>query len=68
MGWLKILYLNTLLEFGPKCYIGGIDVHGGKNWVVRNNVFRSIISPSQTVAEHAIHFWNQAADMVVKKI
>jgi hypothetical protein len=44
---------------GPQFYIGGIDVHGGKHWIVKNNVFRDIASPSKHIAEHAIHFWNK---------
>ncbi len=54
---------------GPQYYIGGIDVHNGRGWIVRNSTFKNFRSPQLQEglpAEHAIHFWSDSEDTIVE--
>ena len=52
---------------GPQFYIGGLDIHEGSNWIVNDNIFKNIASPSGSLAEHAIHFWDFSANNTVER-
>ena len=57
---------NCLFEFiggeAYQYYTGGIDVHKGVNWVVRDNLFRNIRNNGAGMAEHAVHFWKRCTN------
>lgn len=48
------------------CYTGGIDAHGARGWVIRNNHFEGIYCENEGLAEHAVHMWNGCRDTVVE--
>lgn len=56
---------QCLFEFSSgwayQSYTGGIDIHKGVDWIVRDNVFRNLRTPAgeKGIAEHAIHFWKR---------
>ena len=67
----NIVIQCSLFEYtagiGPQWYIGGLDIHAGTNCLIRDNVFLDIASPSQSVAEHAVHFWDNSEGNIVER-
>lgn len=61
---------HSVVEYtttAPDAYSNGIDIHGGRNWIVRRNTFRNIVSPpGQALMGPAILFWNRAANTLVE--
>jgi hypothetical protein len=58
---------NSLLEYSstaPDSYTNGLDVHRGKNWIVRGNTFKNFRS-SVGLAGPAVLIWNGSSDTTV---
>ena len=58
---------NSLLEYSsvaPDSYTNGLDVHRGKNWIVRNTTFKNFRS-SGSLAGPAVLIWNGSSDTTV---
>lgn len=47
-------------------YTNGVDVHTGRNWIVRNNLFRNIAAPPGMLAGPAVLMWNGSSNSTVE--
>lgn len=57
---------NSLLEYSsvaPDTYTNGLDVHRGKNWMVRGNIFKNFRSSGLTGP--AVLIWNGSSDSTI---
>lgn len=50
----------------PTDYTNAVDVHGGNNWIIRNNLFRRIRAPQGQLAGPAILMWRGSSGTVVE--
>src|SRR5947208_3392557 len=45
-------------------YTNGVDVHTGRNWIIRHNLFRNIRAPLGQLAGPAILMWNASSGTI----
>lgn len=57
---------NSMMEVsGDGFYTGGIDIHGGRAWTIRSNLFRNIQREAKAM-EHAVHLWSKSRDCIIE--
>jgi hypothetical protein len=57
---------NSVMEdHGSYYYTGGLDAHGGMNWILRWNQFRNIQRQGKMM-EHAVHFWSKSRGTLIE--
>lgn len=57
---------NSVMEAqGEGFYTGGLDLHGGRGWTVRGNLFRNIQREGKLM-EHAVHMWSKSRGAVIE--
>jgi hypothetical protein len=56
---------SVMRDMGSYYYTGGIDVHGGRDWIIRDNTFRNIWRENKMM-EHAVHFWSRSRGTLVE--
>jgi hypothetical protein len=47
-------------------YTNGVDVHTGRNWIIRHNLFRNIRAPMGQLAGPAILMWNVSSGTIAE--
>lgn len=57
----------SYMPAGLGCYTGGIDAHGSRDWVVRDNVIRGFWCGNAFLSEHGIHFWRGSRDTIIER-
>ena len=45
-------------------YTNGVDVHGGRNWTIRHNLFRNFRAPQRPLAGPSILMWNGSSGTI----
>ena len=66
-GIIEYCHFEFTSGWAYQFYTGGIDIHRGVNWKVRDNLFLNLRNPNHlsNIAEHAIHFWRREAALTI---